>query len=140
MNVRLISGVASTSMVSHVEVNTVEHNGTLNVNPDFGLGPDNYSGWQRIASGGKLIERDGKTILDTKYGSVGQRISLKETGTYALSAIATGIHCSMQRRAVLIRSMHAERQHAIDFGRSSKLFTKKTLVSFPLTGACSIQW
>jgi hypothetical protein len=62
---------------------------TLNVNPSFQLGPDNYSGWQNISSGGQLIQRDGTTILDTKYGSTGQMIPLPEPGTYAFSAKAT---------------------------------------------------
>ena len=68
---------------------TVEED-ALNVNPAFRLGPFNYSGWQNISAGGKLIERDGKTVFDTKYGSRGSRFPLSGPGTYALSATATG--------------------------------------------------
>jgi len=64
--------------------------GAININPGFDLGPLNYSGWQRISAGGRLIEVDGKTILDTKYGSRGTAFPLPGPGTYALSAKATG--------------------------------------------------
>jgi hypothetical protein len=69
---------------------STKYEAVLNVNPSFQLGPYNYSGWQNISAGGKLIEREGKTILDTKYGSTGQKIPLPGPGTYAFSARATG--------------------------------------------------
>lgn len=62
----------------------------LNINPTFALGSFNYSGWQNISAGGKLVERDGKTVFDTKYGSRGREFPLAGPGTYALSAKATG--------------------------------------------------
>ncbi|MFC1805632.1 hypothetical protein ACFL09_01460 [Planctomycetota bacterium] len=64
--------------------------GALNVNPTFGLGPLNYSGWQRVSAGGQIVEIDGKTVFDTKYGSRGMAFPLPGPGTYALSAKATG--------------------------------------------------
>ena len=64
--------------------------GSINVNPTFRLGPLNYSGWQRISAGGQIIELDGKTVFDTKYGSRGMAFPLPGPGTYALSARATG--------------------------------------------------
>jgi hypothetical protein len=63
--------------------------GSINVNPAFRLGPQNYSGWQRISAGGQIVELDGKTVLDTKYGSRGMAFPLPGPGTYALSAKAT---------------------------------------------------
>lgn len=63
---------------------------TLNINPTFALEPVNYAGWMNIATGGQLIQREGKTILDTKYGITGQMIPLTQPGTYAISATATG--------------------------------------------------
>jgi hypothetical protein len=63
--------------------------GSINVNPAFGLGLMNYSGWQRISAGGQIIELDGKTVFDTKYGSRGMAFPLPGPGTYALSAKAT---------------------------------------------------
>ncbi|QDU96993.1 hypothetical protein [Lignipirellula cremea] len=63
---------------------------TLNINPTFALGPVNYAGWTNISAGGQLIQQDGKTIFDTKYGSSGQPIPLTQSGTYAISAKATG--------------------------------------------------
>ena len=63
--------------------------GSINVNPVFELGPLNYSGWRRISAGGQIVERDGKTVLDTKYGSRGMAFPLLGPGTYALSAKAT---------------------------------------------------
>lgn len=64
--------------------------GAINVNPAFQLGPMNYSGWRNISAGGKIIEMDGKTVFDTKYGSRGTAFPLPGPGTYALSAKATG--------------------------------------------------
>jgi hypothetical protein len=63
---------------------------TLNINPTFALEPVNYAGWMNIATGGQLIQREGKTILDTKYGTTGQMIPLTQPGTYAISATAIG--------------------------------------------------
>jgi len=64
--------------------------GAINVNPAFQLGPMNYSGWQNISAGGKIIEMDSMTVFDTKYGSRGTTFPLPGPGTYALSAKATG--------------------------------------------------
>ena len=64
--------------------------GAINVNPAFRLGPLNYSGWQRISAGGQIIELDGETVFDTRYGSRGMAFPLPGPGTYALSAKASG--------------------------------------------------
>ncbi|QEG42595.1 hypothetical protein [Roseimaritima ulvae] len=88
--IRLSSGKDLQLTLSQLVLEPTDNDGTLNLNPAFELGPDNYSGWQNIAAGGKFIQREGKTILDTKYGSTGQRIPLQEPGTYAFSALATG--------------------------------------------------
>ncbi|QDV26493.1 hypothetical protein [Aureliella helgolandensis] len=88
--IRLSSGKGIRLALTRLALEPAADEKTLNVNPSFDLGPDNYSGWKNIAAGGKFIQRDGKTILDTKYGSTGQTIPLPESGTYALSALATG--------------------------------------------------
>ena len=88
--ISLASGKGVRLALSTLSVAETDDEGALNVNPAFRLGPSNYSGWRHIAAGGRLIQRDGKTILDTKYGSTGQMIPLARPGTYALSAIATG--------------------------------------------------
>jgi hypothetical protein len=86
----LASGQGVRLLVSRLSLAETKDEAVLNVNPSFQLGPYNYSGWQNISAGGKLIEREGKTILDTKYGSTGQKIPLPGPGTYAFSARATG--------------------------------------------------
>lgn len=87
--ISLTSGQGVRLVLSRLDFEEIKDDTTLNVNPTFSLGPDNYSGWQNISSGGQLIQRAGKTIFDTKYGSSGQMIPLLEPGTYALSATAT---------------------------------------------------
>jgi len=88
--VALTSGKGVRLVLSRLEIAETLDEAALNANPAFRLGPWNYSGWRNIADGGRLIERDGKTVLDTKYGSTGEMIPLSAPGTYALSAIATG--------------------------------------------------
>jgi len=88
--ITLTSGKGVRLALSTLKIEEAPDEGALNVNPSFSLGPHNYSGWRNISAGGKLIERDGKTVLDTKYGSTGHDIPLIAPGTYALSAIATG--------------------------------------------------
>ncbi|WP_442505392.1 hypothetical protein SH528x_004178 [Novipirellula sp. SH528] len=88
--IRLSSGKGVRLLLSQLRLEPSGNDAALNLNPSFELGPDNYSGWQNIAQGGRLYQRDGKTILDTKYGSTGQRIPLQGPGTYAVSALATG--------------------------------------------------
>lgn len=87
--VSLASGTDIRLMLSQLKFAEIGDEATLNINPEFQLGPHNYSGWQNISGGGQLIQRDGKTILDTKYGSTSQRIPLTKPGTYAFSAKAT---------------------------------------------------
>ncbi len=103
--IRLSSGKDIRLALSQLTLEQVSNDATLNLNPAFELGPDNYSGWQNIAAGGKLIQHDGKTILDTKYGSTGQRIPLREPGTYAFSALATG---NGYNSVVIVRVYDAE--------------------------------
>ena len=85
----LASGKGIRLVLSQLKLEETADEASLNVNPAFQLGPVNYSGWQNISAGGQLIERDGKPILDTKYGSTGQIIPLPGPGTYAISAKAT---------------------------------------------------
>jgi len=90
VRIGLASGKGVRLILSALRVSETPDEGALNVNPAFGLGLCNYSGWRNIAAGGCLIRREGKVVLDTKYGSVGQKIPLSKPGTYALSAKATG--------------------------------------------------
>ena len=90
VRISLASGKEVRLVLSAVSVSQTADEGALNVNPAFRLGPCNYSGWKNISAGGRLIRREGKTVLDTKYGSTGQRIPLSKPGTYGLSAKATG--------------------------------------------------
>jgi hypothetical protein len=87
--IRLASGKDVRLLLSRLSLAEIDDETTLNVNPAFQLGPNNYSGWQNISRGGQLIQRDGKSILDSKYGSTGQMIPLSKPGTYAFSAKAT---------------------------------------------------
>lgn len=88
--IELASGKDIRLILSQLRLEVTCDEGALNANPAFELGPFNYSGWQNISAGGQLIRQDGKTILDTKYGSTSQMIPLTEPGTYAISAKATG--------------------------------------------------
>jgi hypothetical protein len=92
MNARVIlkSGKDLRVLISKLRLDGTAAEGAINVNPAFQLGDFNYSGWENIAAGGQLIERDGKTVLDTKYGSSTVRFPLAGPGTYAISAKATG--------------------------------------------------
>lgn len=90
LRISLASGKGVRLVLSALRVTETPDEGALNVNPAFRLGLYNYSGWQNIAAGGRLVRRNGKTLLDTKYGSTGQKIPLSRPGTYALSAKATG--------------------------------------------------
>ena len=89
VRISVASGIGVELVLSRLDITETKDEEALNVNPSFQLGPYNYSGWQNISAGGQLIQRDGKTIFDTKYGSTGQMIPLPEPGTYALSAKAT---------------------------------------------------
>jgi hypothetical protein len=84
------SGHGVTFAIRNLSLETTPDEGAINVNPAFRLGPFNYSGWKNISAGGKIIEMDGKTVFDTKYGSRGAAFPLPGPGTYALSARATG--------------------------------------------------
>ena len=84
------SGEGLTLVLRSLRLEETADEGALNVNPGFALGPLNYSGWHRISAGGRVIEVDGKTVFDTKYGSRGTAFPLPGPGTYALSAKATG--------------------------------------------------
>ena len=90
VRIGLASGRRVRLVLYCLSVSETPEEGALNVNPAFRLGLYNYSGWQNIAAGGRLIRRGGRTLLDTKYGSTGQKIPLTKPGTYALSAKATG--------------------------------------------------
>lgn len=103
--IRLTSGKGIRLVLSRLRLEPSVDKTTLNINPSFELGPNNYAGWPNISAGGKLIQRDGKTILDTKYGSTGQRIPLQEPGTYAFSALATG---NGYNSVVIVRVYDAE--------------------------------
>lgn len=65
--------------------------GTINCNPVWSKrGLHNYSGWSRLAPGGKLVEReDGKVIFDTQYTSIGQAFHLSQPGWYELTTVST---------------------------------------------------
>ena len=84
------SGDGVTLALRNLTLGKTADEGALNANPSFSLGLLNYSGWDRVSSGGRLIEVDGKTVFDTKYGSRGRAFPLPGPGTYALSAKATG--------------------------------------------------
>ncbi len=86
----IASGEGVTLTLQNLSLQATADEGAINVNPAFQYGPLNYSGWQNISAGGKLIEMDGKTVFDTKYGSRGTAFPLPGPGTYALSAKATG--------------------------------------------------
>ena len=88
--ITLASGESINLDVARLRLEETASTDVLNANPRFELGQFNYSGWKTIRDGGRLVERKGKTILDTKYGSTGQRIPLTESGTYAISAKGTG--------------------------------------------------
>lgn len=64
--------------------------GAINVNPEFKLGVCNYSGWNSPASGGEIVEENGRAVFDTKYGTSSLPFPIKEGGTYALSAKLRG--------------------------------------------------
>lgn len=85
--VTITSGRGLRLRLARMTLDETADEGALNVNPTFESG---YSGWKNIAAGGRLIDRDGKTILDTKYGSTGRMIPLPGPGTYGFSAKATG--------------------------------------------------
>ncbi len=103
--IRLSSGKGIRLVLSQLRLEPSVNETTLNINPSFEMGLNNYSGWRNISDGGKLIQREGKTILDTKYGSTGQRIPLQEPGTYAFSALATG---NGYNSVVIVRVYDAE--------------------------------
>ena len=84
------SGDGVTFALRDLKLAKTADEGAININPAFGLGPLNYSGWQRVSAGGQIIERDGRAVFDTKYGSRGMAFPLDGPGTYALSAKATG--------------------------------------------------
>lgn len=86
----IASGDGATFSLRNLTLEKTADEGAINVNPAFALGPFNYSGWRRISAGGKIIQLDGKTIFDTKYGSRSMAFPLQGPGTYALSAKATG--------------------------------------------------
>lgn len=90
MSLKLNSGKGVTFALGEIKFKKTEDEDAINVNPAFNLGTLNYSGWQNIAAGGRILELDGKTVLDTKYGSFGMAFPLRDPGTYALSAKATG--------------------------------------------------
>ncbi len=90
LRLAVVSGDGVTLVLQNLSLRTTIDEGAINVNPTFELGPLNYSGWQNISAGGQLLEIEGKTVFDTKYGSRGTAFPLPSPGTYALSAEATG--------------------------------------------------
>ena len=84
------SGKGVTCAMQNLKLTKTADEGAININPTFGLGAMNYSGWRNISAGGKIIRRDGKVVFDTKYGSRGMAFRLRTSGTYALSARAKG--------------------------------------------------
>lgn len=90
LRLHVASGDGVAFLLRDLKLAETADEGSINVNPTFRLGPRNYSGWQRISAGGQIIELDGRTVIDTKYGSRGTAFPLPGPGTYALSAKATG--------------------------------------------------
>jgi len=86
----IASGKGITWSVQNLTLVKTSDEGTININPAFALGTMNYSGWQNISAGGKIIKTNGKTVFDSKYGSRGTAFPLHTPGTYALSARGTG--------------------------------------------------
>lgn len=65
--------------------------GAINCSPVIGTyGRHNYSGWDRPANGGELIEYEGKTVYDVQYGTFGLSFPLEHPGTYRLSTKTRG--------------------------------------------------
>ncbi len=89
LRLHIASGEGVSFELRNLTLAATADEGSINVNPAFRLGSLNYSGWQRISAGGQIIELDGKTVFDTKYGSRGMAFPLPGPGTYALSAKAT---------------------------------------------------
>lgn len=90
LRLQVTAGDGVTFTLGNLTLAETTDEGAINVNPALGLGPLNYSGWQRVSAGGQIFELDGKTVFDTKYGSRGMAFPLPGPGTYALSAKATG--------------------------------------------------
>ena len=89
LRLHIASGAGVTLAMRHLSLETTADENALNINPAFQLGPLNYSGWQNISAGGKIVTMEGKTVFDTKYGSRGTTFPVPGAGTYALSAKAT---------------------------------------------------
>ncbi len=90
MKLRLKSPKDVELLVQQPRLFKTSDEGAINVNPEFKLGLCNYSGWGSPAAGGQIVEENGKTVFDTKYGTFSQPFPLKEGGTYALSAKFNG--------------------------------------------------
>jgi len=90
MRLDVASGNGVNFTLGNLKLQKVTNEEAINVNPLFRLGLMNYSGWQNVSAGGKIITMKGKTVLDTKYGSRGMAFPLQSPGAYELSAKATG--------------------------------------------------
>ena len=90
LRLHVASGKGIQLSIHNLKVEETADEGAINTNPAFVLGPMNYSGWKNVSRGGQIIDRDGKTVFDTKYGSRSLSFPLQGPGTYALSAKARG--------------------------------------------------
>lgn len=78
-------------LLDDIKLGVTSDEGAINCNPIWSKrGPYNYSGWSRLAVGGKLIAlEDGKVIFDTQYTSIGQVFPLNQPGWYELTTVST---------------------------------------------------
>jgi|GEM_PF-2332104 len=77
--------------VDDVRLETVDNPVAINLNPVVAQGGlYNYSGWDRIAPGGRNLKLDdGRIVFDTKYGSAGKSFPLSKPGRYVVHTVAT---------------------------------------------------
>jgi hypothetical protein len=78
-------------LVDDVKFEPVDNSQSINLNPVVAQGGlYNYSGWARIAPGGRNLQLDdGRIVFDTKYGSSGKPFPLSQPGRYVVHTRAT---------------------------------------------------
>ncbi len=91
--VRLIIRTGRPEMVyevDNIQLVPSPDEGAINCNPVPNKnGKYNYSGWQRLAVGAKMIELpDGRVAFDTKYGTTGASFPMTRPGKYTLTTIS----------------------------------------------------
>ncbi len=76
--------------VDNIQLQPAADEGAINCNPvPDRYGKYNYSGWQTLAVGAKMIELpDGRVAFDTKYGTSGATFPLAKPGKYTLTTIS----------------------------------------------------